>query len=505
MLSTIAKPFGILLLWLYHLVNNYGIAIFLFALVVKIILLPFQMKSKKSMMRMSALNDQVKELQKRHEGNPRKLQEETNKLYKEEHVNPMSGCLWSLIPFPILIALYQAIRYPITVMMRVPKELLEEGGALLNKLTGAGFDQFCETAGLSQRTLAGYKELVQSQFISNNWDAFQGISDKLVNINYKFLGLNLGDMPKLKFWENGLTWAAIGLFLVPIVSAFLSWLQMKISQDTNPAPAPAAGNAQQTAQSMKTMNLMMPLVSLYICFIMPAALGVYWIFNSVLALIQEVILNKIYGKQIAAENAAREERNRIRQAEYERKRQETERLRAEGKSTENANTSKKKQQARAKAELDELKAAAIREEKAARRARLGIEEEEIPASQVGNRRYARGRAYVADRFTNPAAAAAETAAVIAANEVADAAEAEIEAAAEAKIAETAEAIAAEAEDTAEAVETEVEEAVEAAEAEIEAAEELIETEAEDLQEAVENEVEEDFAEAEEAEASEDEE
>jgi len=434
MLNTIAKPFGILLLWLYNFVDNYGLAIFLFACVVKIILLPFQMKSKKSMMRMNALQPQVQALQKRHEGNPRKLQEETNKLYKEEHINPMSGCLWSLIPFPILIALYQAIRFPITVMMRVPKDLLEEGGALLNKLTEVGFDQFVESANLSSRTLSGYKELVQSQFISNNWDAFTGISDKLVNINYRFLGLNLGDMPRLNFWANGISWAAIGLFLIPVVSAFLSWLQMKVSQNANPSVGTSAQQAQ-TAQQMKMMNLMMPFVSLYICFIMPAALGVYWIFNSVLAIIQEVILNKIYGKQIAAETAQREERMRIREAEYERKRQETARLKAEGKNTESTNTSKKKQQARAKAELDELKAAAVREERAARRARLGIAEEEIPDSQVGNRRYARGRAYVADRFTNPAAAAEETAAVLAANEIADAAEAEIEAAAAEAVAE----------------------------------------------------------------------
>ena len=407
MLTTIAKPFGMLLLWLYGLVNNYGVAIFLFALIVKLILLPFQMKSKKSMMRMTALTPQVDELKKRHEGNPRKLQEETAKLYKEEHVNPMSGCLWSLIPFPILIALYQAIRQPLTVMMRVPKELLEEGGALLERLTEAGFD----ASALSTRSTA-YVELMQSQFISNNWDKFQGISDKLVRINYKFLGIDLGSTPTLKFWENGLTWAAIGLFLVPLLSAFLSWLQMKLSQKTQPTSTPGQ-NAQQAQQQMKMMNLMMPAISLYICFIMPAALGVYWIYNSILAIIQELILNKHYGKLIEAEKAAREEKYRLRQAEYERKRQETERLRAEGATKENSNTSKKKQQARARAELDELKAAAIREEKAAKRARLGIEEEEIPASQVGDRRFARGRAYVPDRFTNPDNAEAATAAALA--------------------------------------------------------------------------------------------
>ena len=398
----IAKPFGWLLMTLYNLVGNYGVAIFLFALVVKLILLPFQMKSKKSMMRMSALQPQVQELQKRHEGNPRKLQEETSKLYKEEHVNPMSGCLWSLIPFPILLALYRAIRFPLTTMMGVSQDLIAEGGALATKLAEMGFSSSANSA---------YIQLQQSQFISNHWNEFDftTISDKLQFINYKFLGFNLGDMPKLKFWENGITWAAIGLFLIPIVSAALSYLQMAISQKAQPK----TGTTQQqekSAQSMKTMNLMMPLVSLYICFIMPAALGIYWIYTSLLGIIQEVILNKVYGKQMEAEKAEREARQRAREAEYERKRQETERLRAEGKTQENSNTSKKKQQARQRAEMDELRAAAVREERAAKRAAMGIEEEKIPDSQVGNRRYARGRAYVADRFTNPDRAAEATAA-----------------------------------------------------------------------------------------------
>ncbi len=401
----IAIPFGWLLLTLYNFVGNYGVAIFLFALVVKLILLPFQMKSKKSMMRMSALQPQIAELQKRHEGNPRKLQEETSKLYKEEHVNPMSGCLWSLIPFPILLALYRAIRFPLTTMMGVPADLIAEGGALATKLADMGF---------SSSANAAYIQLQQSQFISNHWNEFDftSISDKLQFINYRFLGINLGDMPKIKFWENGITWAAIGLFLIPIISAALSYLQMTISQKSTPQTAGA--NGQQSQQQMKMMNLMMPLVSLYICFIMPAALGIYWIFTSLLGIIQDVILNKIYGKQMEAEKAEREARQRAREAEYERKRQETERLRAEGKTQENTNTSKKKQQARQRAEMDELRAAAVRTERAAKRAAQGIEEEQIPDSQVGNRRYARGRAYVADRFTHPETA--EEATIAAAEE-----------------------------------------------------------------------------------------
>lgn len=411
MLDAIAKPFGVLLLWLYQLVDNYGLAIILFACVVKLILLPFQMKSKKSMMRMNRLNPKVKELEKRHEGNQRKYQEEVSKLYKEAHVNPMSGCLWALIPWPILLALYRAIRFPLTTMMGVPSELLAEGGAITQKLAELGFESSASSA---------YIQLSQSQFISEHFEEFAGLSDKLVNINYKFLGLNMGDMPQWNFftkcdWSQVSSWLpALGMFLIPIISAVLSWATTKVTQASNPS---VGGTAQAQAQAqMKTMNLIMPLMSLYICFIMPSVLGIYWIANSALAIIQELILNRHYKKIMDKEDAERLEQEKLREAEFERKRQETERRKAEGATTRNANTSKKKIQAKQKAELDELKAAAIREEKAKRREKLGITEEEKPDSQVGNRRYARGRAYVPDRFTNPEAAAEATAAAAAESE-----------------------------------------------------------------------------------------
>ena len=408
MLNAIAKPFGILLLWLYNLVGNYGVAIILFACVVKLILLPFQMKSKKSMLRMNRLTPRMKELERRHEGNQRKYQEEVAKLYKEEKINPMSGCIWSLIPFPILIALYQAIRYPLTVMMRIPEN---EMALITEKLTAMGFTSTMSDA---------YVQLEQSQFISQHFDSFAGISDRLIEINYKFLGLDLGTMPQWNFftkcdWSTVSSWLpALGLFLIPVISAVLSWLSMKLAQKGTPSAGGEAAAAQ-----MKGMNLMMPLVSLYIGFIMPAALGIYWIFNSVLAIIQDLILNAHYKKIMDKEDAERQEKWRLREAEYERKRQETERLKAEGANTRNENTSKKKIQAQQKAELDEMKAAAIREEKAKRREKLGIAEEEKPASQVGNRRYARGRAYVPDRYTNPDQAAEKTAAAAAESEDAE--------------------------------------------------------------------------------------
>ena len=105
MLDAIAKPFGWLMMWLYELTGNFGLATILFSLCVTLVLLPFMAKSKKSMMRMSRLTPRMQELQRKHEGNQQKLNEEMARLYREEKVNPMSGCLWSLLPFPILLAL----------------------------------------------------------------------------------------------------------------------------------------------------------------------------------------------------------------------------------------------------------------------------------------------------------------------------------------------------------------------------------------------------------------
>ncbi len=411
MLKTIAKPFGALMLWLYNLVGNYGVAVILFALVVKLIMLPFQLKSKKSMMRTSRMTPRLKELEKKYGNDQQRYQQEMAKLYKEEGVNPMSGCLWSLLPFPILIALYSAIRYPLTTMMGVPESMLAEGGAIYQKLAELGYSLSQYSTG---RSAAFYEQIYQSQFISDHFSAFSGIADKLQQISYRFLGLDLGQVPSFSFWRwdfsSASAWLPVfGLFLIPVVSALLSWLSMKVANASTP-------QTKDQQQQMRTMNLIMPLMSLYICFTMPAVMGIYWIAQSVFAMLQDVILNKVFTKQLDVEDADRIQREKAREAELEAKRQETERLKAEGATVANRSTSKKNKRAVAAQKEVERKAAEARAAKAARRARLGIEEEEIPASQVGDRRFARGRAYVPDRYTNPDEAEEKTAAAAAESE-----------------------------------------------------------------------------------------
>lgn len=375
----ICVPFAWLVRLFYDLTNSYGVALILFTLVIKLIMLPFQMKSKKSMMRMSRVSGQMQELQKRYAKNQAKLQEEMQKLYEEEGVNPMSGCLWSFLPLPILMALYSIIRQPITHFMMLSKDVLQtvvqsvaDAGVdltnivMMDKATGAP----ALKDGLYQMAAYGQINLVKAV-------QEMGLStpDGWFNVNYKFLGLDLTATPWEYVKSFTFTWAVIGVILIPILAGLSQFVFSKLTMKTQPQ-ADAAGGA-----SMKSMMYMMPLFSVYIAFIMPAALGVYWIAQSVFSLIQEAILNKTFSAKLSEEEEARFQ---ARQADRRRRMEEA-----------RVQEQQRKQEEQKKQTLREKQQAA-QAAKAVKAAKAATSTTE--AGRVGDRPYARGRAYKADRY-----------------------------------------------------------------------------------------------------------
>ena len=375
----ICVPFAWLVRLFYNLTNSYGVALILFTLVIKLIMLPFQMKSKKSMMRMSRVSGQMQELQKRYAKNQAKLQEEMQKLYEEEGVNPMSGCLWSLIPFPILIALYSIIRQPITHFMMLSKDVLQtvvqsaaDAGVnltnivMMDKATGTPVlkDGLYQLASSGQINLV---KAVQEMGLSTPEGWF--------DMNYNFLGLDLTATPWEYVKNFTFTWAVIGVILIPILAGLSQFVFSKLTMKTQPQ-ADAAGGA-----SMKSMMYMMPLMSVYIAFIMPAALGVYWIAQSVFSLIQEAILNKTFSAKLSEEEEARFQ---ARQADRQRRMEEA-----------RVQEQQRKQEEQKKKTLREKQQAA-QAAKAVKAAKAATSTTE--AGRVGDRPYARGRAYKADRY-----------------------------------------------------------------------------------------------------------
>lgn len=356
----ISLPFAFLLRWMHGLTGSYGLSIILFAVIVKLVILPFQMKSKRNMVRMGRLSGKQAELQKQYANNQQKYQEELAKLYQEEGVNPMGGCLWSLLPMFIIFPLYSIIYRPITHFMRLGEEGME-------KLRGV-----IETLGYNKENYAAnYEQIGMTDFVSKHWDAVQtaiaeqGIEglDGLLNVNFNFLGLDLSAQPQSMFSNFSWEWACIGVLIIPLIATGLQYLSSFIMTRSN-------GQSAEQRKQMRMMNLLMPLMSLYFCFIMPAAMGIYWIVNTILATVQEFLLGKFYTKKLnreederaaarAADRAARMEEAKQRAAEYE----------------QNERKAKKPQPKK-----DESR------------------ESTTEAGRVDDRPYARGRSYQADRY-----------------------------------------------------------------------------------------------------------
>ena len=381
----IRVPFGYLLDWLYTFTNNYGLALILFSLIVKLVLLPMSVKSKKSMLKMSRLSPQVKALEAKYGDDKQKYQLAVQQMYKEEGVSMGGGCLWSFIPLIILLPLYYVIREPITYMMHNSRSVSEAIVA------------FIQASGENLGKNSYYAQLAAAGHIGDYMDELKALAvtanANLQAMNFQFLGIDLAGIPTFRFWEcEG--WGEIGLFLIPVVSAGLQaasmWLSQKMNNQvaTNADGEQDADAAKAANQTNATMMLMMPIMSLWIGFSMPAAISVYWIAQAVFGAVQDCILTKHYRKVYEEEDAVKQEiaaKRRAEEAEKERQRA----LRREqnpGGITDNVSKKKVRQQEKEAAE----KAARAYE---AKKNPVQESEEKKPLSGDPERPYSRGRAY----------------------------------------------------------------------------------------------------------------
>ena len=398
LMDIITVPFGYIMEWLYRLTSNYGVSLILFSLIVKLILLYPSLRGKKGMMKMSRLNPQLKKLEAKYGDDKEAYQKATVALYKAEGVSPTSGCLWSLLPLLLLFPLYAVVRQPLTYLLhlnadQVSKiiEILKNGGVALGESTRSSF----------------YQQMVAASHIPEFADqiraALPGISETaLRGVNFNFLGLDLSATPNYRIWNlEAYDWAHIGLFLLPLFSAAVQLVTALATQKlNNSVVTDEKGERDKSADAVnstaKSMLYMGPIMSLWIGFIMPAALSIYWIAQGVFSAVQEAIFTKVLRKGFDAEDAAKQEaalQKAMEEAEKERVRAQR---RAENPDGITENTSKKKQRVREREEAD----AAAREYAARKRAELGLEpeEEDLPLSGIADRPYCKGRAYQPDRY-----------------------------------------------------------------------------------------------------------
>ena len=369
----ICMPFAALVRLFYNLTGSYGLSIILFTIVIKLIMLPFQMKSKRNMVRMNRMSGKMNEIRKKYANNQAKANEEIQKLYQEEGVNPMGGCLWTMIPLPILIALYSILRQPITHFMSIKKDVAL---SLVDKVAASGLDISAIATikdGVTEFTPYGQIALVK--LINEDLPQVAEGIEKWFHIDFNFIGLDLTRHPwdAVKAFEP--SWAVIGLILIPILAGGFQLLMTIMTMKQTAQQGNAAGQTQG-------MMYMMCLFSVYIAFIMPASLGIYWIAQTVFSMIQEFFMNKFYNQKIEEEERIRYEQI---QEERRKKQEEGRRLQEER---------KKKQAEEQKMSLKEKKKAA----QAAKEAKAAKAPGTTDAGRVGNRPYARGRAYLEEHY-----------------------------------------------------------------------------------------------------------
>ena len=401
-MGIILQPFAWLLLTFYNWFDSYGLALILFGVVIKLILFPVTLKSKKSMIQTSLLSGKMQQLQKQYGKDRERYNMEVQKLYEREKVNPMGGCLWSFIPVVLLIALFYIIREPLTYFMSLSaeqiqvlaKELDWQTVAVANGWVSQGaMDKLVEQMAAGDISYVfqngAYNQLYLLSLVTQDNlaslqaalnAAFAGAGDNLFILNFDFLnGIDLSRIPTPMFWKNGLDWPSIGLFLLPVISVVTSVLSMKVSMATNRIN----NNQPQSSQMERTNKMMMwtmPLISIWIGFTIPAGLSVYWTSQYVVNMIQEVICSRILKKDYEAARAAAAERER-QDKEAEKKRKEEARLeRARRIEEEKQNRGKKKHAPKKKDEEPDHE---------------GVNKDD---SREGIRAYARGRAYIPGRF-----------------------------------------------------------------------------------------------------------
>ena len=380
----IKTPFGYVLEFFYGFFENYGIALILFSLAVKLLLLPFSAMSKKSMMKTSRLQPKVKQIELACGDDKQRYQMEVQQLYKDEGVSMFGGCLWSFLPLLILLPLYSVIREPLQYMMHIDAD------------TVAQIKSAMEAALPEGEKLNAYWQFQVAQ----NIDAYRDLVGTTVqSINFKFLGIDLGLEPNWRIWKL-VGWSQIGGALIPLCSGALNYLSVLIGQKMNSTVIKndkgEKDEAAAAAQTGKMMTYTMPLISVWFGFIMPLGISIYWIAQSLFGIIQDYFLTKHYRKIYDAEDAIKREQAALRAAEEA----EKERIRAAKRAANpdgiKENTSKKKQQLREKQDRE----AAAKDFEAKKLAAQGLAPEEATEYLGGepNRPYARGRAYQSDRY-----------------------------------------------------------------------------------------------------------
>lgn len=332
MMDFFSNMFGYALNIIYEIVKNYGLAIILFSILLKLLLLPLTIKQQKTLKKSQKLQVKLKEIQDKYSNNPEKLNQEMMDLYKRENMSPFSGCLSSILQIILLLAMFYLVSKPLTYMKKVDKEeintykeaIVQEQGEnsvsttypeisiikYINNKINNPEESNIETVENVDNTIVETSEKEINNEVKENVVESKEVDDEKVEINedlyinMNFLGVDLSSIPK----DNYKDWT---VFIIPLLYIISSCISIKLTQVQTQTKQPEEKDEEKkkdeepdmTAQMSKSMTWMMPILAVSVSLVAPLGLALYWLVNNILMIIERIVIDKFIVPKEEEENA----------------------------------------------------------------------------------------------------------------------------------------------------------------------------------------------------------
>ena len=292
MFELLANIFGYLLKFFYNIVNNYGFAIILFTVVIKLLQLPFSIKQQKNMKKNIKIQEKMKIIQHKYKNDPEKQNQAMIELYREEKMSPFSGCLTSIFQIILILSIFYIVRSPLTFMEKMP-----------NDVTQKYIQQLQEEGKITSQVYPEMDIIREHEWLKEK----NGNEDEWIdktNLQMNFLGLDLSKVPQ----QNMSDYTVYVIPVLYILSSFISIrlttaMQNKMTQKKKVIDGKTGQEVESEDQGSNELDAMMqtnkmmswflPIASISIAFVAPLGLALYWLVNNILMIIERLILNKV--------------------------------------------------------------------------------------------------------------------------------------------------------------------------------------------------------------------
>lgn len=308
MIAFFANLFGYVLNFIYEIVKNYGLAIIIFSILVKVLMIPMSIKQQKTMKKSQKIQGKMKEIQFKYKNNPEMLNKATQELYKSENMSPFSGCLSAIVQIILLFAVFYLVRSPLTYMKKVDTSVTNKYSKIIRENNLSTNSAYPEIEII--RELGNIRDLKDKNVEENSENSneeqektdLSEIKDEELDslyINMDFLGLNLAQVP-----TKSSDWKA---YIIPILYVLVSIISLRVVNNTNKKDKKEKPEENKDEKSLtkpedefdpmeqmnKNMNMMFPVMYLAVALIAPLGLALYWLMNSLLMIVEKLILNKL--------------------------------------------------------------------------------------------------------------------------------------------------------------------------------------------------------------------